>query len=67
MGTLEELLRMKVPAKDKDKNPIDITPEFRVSVQGEFGGGIHFLIHAMDHNSDTCDFVAKGDEIKCLK
>lgn len=64
--TLEELLRMKVPAKDMHGNDIQITPEFRVAVQGLSKEGVHFIIHANGHNSDTIDYMVNGDELKQL-
>jgi hypothetical protein len=71
MKTLEGLLRMTVPAKDKDGNDIQITPEFRLSVQetkamvnGE--PGVRIIIHADGYNSDTLDYVVSGDELLSL-
>ncbi len=64
--SLENLLRMKVAAKDKDNNPVEVSPDFRVAVQGRRDGGIHFLIHADGHNSDTLDFVVTGNALECL-
>jgi hypothetical protein len=68
MTRLEDLLRMTVPAKDKDGNDIQITPEFRLSVQetkalvnGE--PGVRIIIHADGHNSDTLDYVVSGDDL----
>lgn len=64
--SLEELLRMTVPAKDKDGNDIEITPEFRVSVQRLTEDGLHFIIHANDHNGDTLDYIVDGDTLTPL-
>jgi hypothetical protein len=63
--TLEELLRMTVESEDAEGNPIQITPEFRLSVQEvrPNGGGVRFLIHANGHNSDTLDFKVYGDTV----
>lgn len=63
MKRLEDLLRMTVPTKDKDGNAIAITPEFRVSVQRVADDGVHFIIHADGHNSDTLDFIVSGDAL----
>lgn len=64
--TLEDLLRMTVKSTDKDDNEIDITPEFRVSVQRIKDDRIHFIIHPMDHDGETIDFVVQGNELKYL-
>ena len=61
--TLEQLLRMKVAAKGF-LGPVDVSPEFRVAIQGERDGGVHFIIHANGHDSKTLDFVAVGNELK---
>jgi len=63
--TLEELLRMTVESEDAEGNLIQITPEFRLSVQEvrPNGGGVRFLIHANGHNSDTLDFKVYGDTV----
>ena len=66
MRTLEQLLKMTVAAKDKDGNPIEITPEFRVAVQGHRCGGVHILVHPMDHNGATLDFIVVGDTLTPL-
>lgn len=65
--TLEKLLRMTVPAKDKDGNDIKITPDFRVAVQNlecEVDGkkGVHVIVHAQNHNSDTVDLLVCGNQ-----
>ncbi len=64
--TLEDLLRMKVPAKDKDQNDIQMSPDFRVAVQRENDQGVHFIIHPIDHNGETIDFVVKGNHLQYL-
>lgn len=67
--TLEDLLRMKVTTTMSTMagdNAVEYTPDFRVAVQGEKNGGIHFIIHANGHNSNTLDFVATGNDIKLL-
>jgi len=63
--TLEDLLRMTVPAKNKDGEAIQITPEFRVAVQ-RIGRGVHFIIHPMGHSGETLDFIATGDYLAHL-
>lgn len=66
--TLEDLLRMTVPAKDKDGNDIQITPEFRLAVQNfNKEGGIHFIVHANGYNSDTLDYIVKDNTLKYLE
>lgn len=63
--TLEDLLSTTVPAKDKDGNNIEISPDFRVSVQGRpFDGGIHFFIHPFGHSGDTLDFIVTGNTLR---
>ena len=64
-GTLESLLRMKVKSEGKD-GPVDISPQFRVAVQGEVLGGVHFIIHANGHDSETLDLVVFGNVLKDL-
>ena len=64
MSTLENLLRMTVPAKDKDGNDINVTPEFRVAVQHIRDDGVHIIIHPNGHSGDTLDFVVSGNELK---
>lgn len=65
--TLEELLRMKNDrGRDLKGNPVQTSPEFRVSVQNEdaeFYGmkGIHVIIHAVGHDSDTLDLFINGN------
>jgi hypothetical protein len=66
MTRLEDLLRMTVPAKDKDGNAIEMTPGFRVSVQRKNDDGVHFIIHADGHNSDTLDYIVSGDVLRPL-
>lgn len=63
--TLEELLRMTVPVGPGCVAPegTPMTPEFRVAVQNVGDDGVHFLIHAVGHNSDTLDLVANGNQL----
>jgi len=63
--TLEDLLRTKVKVKDKDGNDVEISPDFRVAVQGEpYDGGVHFIIHPFGHSGETLDFVVIGNTIR---
>lgn len=64
---LQQLLSMKVVAKDKDDNEIEISPEFRVAVQSIMSNGVHIIIHADGHNSDTLDLVVMGNDILKLE
>ena len=67
MPTLQDLLSMKIDAENPlNGEPIQLTPDFRVAVQGERDGGVHFIIHPNGHNGDTLDFVAKGDKLTRL-
>lgn len=63
---LQQLLSMKVPAKDKDDNDIEISPEFRVAVQSIMPNGVHIIIHADGHNSDTLDFIVMENDLLTL-
>lgn len=62
--SLEDLLRMKYQSSDHAGRGIKVSPQFVVKVQGEEEGGIHFIIHADGHNSETLDFIVKGDSIR---
>lgn len=62
--SLEKLLRMEI----KGTSPItgeDISypPEFRVAVQNKTDEGVHIIIHANGHNSDTLDFLVRENEL----
>ena len=62
--TLEKLLRMTVRVKSRvDKIKVNMTPEFRVSVQRINDIGVHFTIHADGYDSETLDFICNGDKI----
>lgn len=68
---LEDLLRTKIFAKDKDQNEIEISPEFLVKVQslegnGEFKG-VHMMIHPNGHNGDTLDFLVNGNNLTLIR
>ena len=63
--TLEDLLSTTVPCKDKDGNDIEISPDFRVAIQGRpYDGGIHFIIHPFGHSGETLDFVVTGNTLR---
>lgn len=63
--SLEDLLRMKINGTSGvTGEPVKFSPHFTVSVQGEIGGGVHFIIHADSYNSETLDFIVFQDEIK---
>ena len=65
---LEELLRMTVPVPAGCVAPegSPMSPEFRVSVQEVGEDGVHFIIHAVGHDSETLDLVAQGNQITPL-
>lgn len=63
MKTLQELLEIKVQSEGLN-GPVEITPDFRVAVQGVTeSGGIHIIIHPSGHNGDTLDFTVKGNTL----
>jgi hypothetical protein len=66
--TLEKLLRMTVPVGPGCVAPegTPMSPEFRVAVQEITDEGVRFIIHANGHNSETMDFIARGDTLKRL-
>lgn len=66
MATLEQLLRMKVKSTDKDGNEVEVSPEFRVAVQDADDKGVHIIVHAMGHDSDTLDFKVSGNRLEDL-
>ena len=59
MKTLEELLKMKVHAR----NDTEFTPDFRVAVQSEKDGGQHIVIHPLGHAGDSLNFIVKGNKL----
>lgn len=66
--TLQELLEQRVLVKSFDgSGDVAVSPEFRVAYQGSQDGGAHFIIHMNGHNSETLDFIAKGDQIERLQ
>lgn len=66
MKTLEQLLKTKMPVTDKDGHAIEVTPTFRVAVQGERNGGTHIIVHPAECSGDTLDFVVRGNELLSL-
>lgn len=64
--TLQQLLETTVVSKNKDGNEIQVSPDFRVAVQGERDGGVHIIVHPHGHNGETLDFVVSGNELKPL-
>jgi hypothetical protein len=58
---LEELLRTKVTL-----NGVEITPQFRVSVQEIRPDFIHFIIHPQDYDGATLDFYVRGNNLTQL-
>ena len=62
--TLEQLLRMKIAGTSPvTGKAIQYPPEFRVAVQNETEDGVHIIVHANGHNSETLDFIVKGNEL----
>ena len=61
MKTLQQLLEMKVKSEDMNGEEIEITPDFRMAVQGIHEEGIHVIVHPMGHNGDTLDLLVKGN------
>lgn len=67
MRDLETLLRMQVEDVSLvSGETISYSPEFRVAVQQIGEGGVHIIIHADGHSSDTLDFIVSGNELKGL-
>lgn len=68
-ASLEDLLRMTVPVGPGCVAPegSPMSPEFRVSVQKVSDAGVHFIIHANNHDSETLDFIAQGDALLRLR
>ena len=64
MKTLQELLEMKVTIKNNegDVSP-EFSPDFRVAVQAIHEDGVHIIIHPMNHNGDTIDFLVRGNTL----
>lgn len=65
--TLEKLLRMEIEGKNSITGEnVKFTPEFRVAVQKKTNEGVHFIIHANGHNSETLDFFVSENELFLL-
>lgn len=63
--TLEQLLKMKIDGISPiSKESISYPPDFRVAVQGERDGGVHVIVHALGHSSETLDFIVVGNELR---
>jgi len=62
--SLEKLLRMEIKGTSTiHGGTISYSPEFRVTVQSKAEKGVHIIIHADGHNSDTLDFLVKDNEL----
>lgn len=64
--TLQQLLETTVTSENKDGQPVEISPDFRVAVQQVKSGGLHFIIHPQGHNGETLDFIVRGNELEPL-
>ena len=64
--TLQDLLDMEVESEDKDGNKVIVSPEFVIKVQSKTMDGLHILIHALGHSSETVDLIVNGDDIQHL-
>ena len=62
---LEGLLRMTVPVPAGCAAPegTPTSPDFRVAVQSVREDGVHIIVHAEGHDSDTMDFLVRGNEL----
>ena len=62
MKTLQELLEMKVTTTNLDgATSPEFSPDFRVAVQAIHEDGVHIIVHPMNHNGDTLDFLVRGN------
>lgn len=63
--TLESLLRMTVPVGPGCIVPegTPMSPEFRVAVQQVMEDGVRIIVHASGYNSDTLDFIVRGNSL----
>lgn len=67
MITLSELLDMEIDSiSPVSGEPIKYSPEFRIAIQSKTEDGIHIIVHAIGHNSDTLDLIVNGDHIAHL-
>jgi hypothetical protein len=66
MKRLHDLFSMEIESEDKDGNTVMVSPEFRVAVQSKTDKGVHVIIHANGHSSDTIDLVVTNDSIRNL-
>jgi hypothetical protein len=65
LKTLEKMLRTKVKVKGLNGD-VEITPNFRVAVQSATNSRVHFIIHPLNHNGDTLDFLVQGNDLICV-
>lgn len=65
-STIEELLSMKVLSENHRQEPIQVSPEFRVAVQKITTEGVHIILHANGHDSDTLDLLVKDDKVTII-
>lgn len=56
--TFEELLKEKYKIDGRE-----IQPDFRVAIQSERTDGVHIIIHPMNTNGTTLDFLVRGNEL----
>ena len=62
--SLEKLLKMKVKGENSvTKKEVEFSPDFRIAVQNITEKGVHIIVHANGHNSDTLDFLVKGNKL----
>lgn len=48
---------------DKHGESIESSPEFRIGIKSIDKQGVHFLVHAHGHASDTLDFCVKDNSL----
>ena len=67
-ATLEQILRTTYPVGPgcvgQEGSPA--SPDFRVAIQAITDEGVHFIIHANGHDSETGDFIIKGNTLRRL-
>lgn len=63
MKTLQELLQIKVKSENFNGEEVEVSPDFRIAVQGIYEYGIHIIVHPMNHNGDTLDLLVKGNTL----
>lgn len=67
-ASLEGLLRTTFPVGPGCVAPerTPASPDFIVSVQEIRDDGVHIIIHAYGHNSETLDFFVQGNRLRQL-